>query len=89
MPNCIKNGIKVVNNVHPDILWLKLKNDFFHLHRNLYVCFTYISPSDYVYYTKNNFEKADLFNWIRQNCAEFISKGNVLLLTFQKILLII
>ena len=40
---------------------------------------TYISPSDSVYYTNNNFEVADLFNWIRQDCAELISKGNVLL----------
>ena len=33
-----------------------------------------------MYYTNNNFESADLFNWIRQDCAEFISKGNLLLL---------
>ena len=77
MSNCIKNGIKVVNNVHPDILWLKLKKD---LPRNFYVCFTYVSPSDSVYHTNKNFESADLFNWIRQDCAEFISKGNLLLM---------
>ena len=33
-----------------------------------------------MYYTNNNFESADLFNWIRQDCAEFISEGNLLLM---------
>ena len=36
--------------------------------------------SAHLYYTNNNFKSADLFNWVRQDCAEFISEGNLLLM---------
>ena len=78
--NLIKQGVKVVKNDHPDIIWIKLKKDFFNLSKNIFICFTYISPSDSDYYKNNNFTSDDLFEYIRQDCAEFRPKGNILLM---------
>ena len=38
------------------------------------------NTSDSLYYSNNNFESADIFNWIRQDCVKFISKGTLLLM---------
>ena len=78
--NLIKQDVKVVKNDHPDIIWIKLKKGFFNLSKNIFICFTYISPSDSDYYKNNNFTSDDLFEYIRQDCAELRPKGNILLM---------
>ena len=78
--NHIKQGIKVVKNDHPDIIWIKLSKDFFNLSKNLLIYFTYISPSDSEYYKNNNLTRTDLLECIKLDCAEFMSNGNILLM---------
>ena len=73
----IKQGIKVVKNDHPDIIWIKLSKDFFNLSKNLYVL---LSPSDSEYYKNNDLTSTDLFEHIKLDCAEFMSNGNLLLI---------
>ena len=63
-----------------DIIWIQLKKDFFNLSKNIFICFTYINPSDSDYYKNNNFTSDDLFEYIRQDCAELRPKGNILLM---------
>ena len=77
--NHIKQGIKVVKNDHPNIIWIKLSKDFVNLSKNLLICFTYISPSDSEYYKNNDLTSTDLFEYIKLDCAEFMSNGNLLL----------
>ena len=76
----IKNGVKVIKNDHQDIIWLKLSKDFFKLDRDIYVCFTYLSPSNSVYFKHNDFDSDTSFDLIKQDCAEFMVKGKVLIM---------
>ena len=78
--NHIKQGIKVVKNDNPDIIWVKLSKDFFNLSKNLLICFTYISPSDSEYYKNKDLTSTDLFECIKLDCAEFMSNSNLLLM---------
>ena len=78
--NHIKQGIKVVKNDHPDIIWIKLSKDFFNPSKNLLICFTYISPSDPEYSKNNDLTSTDLFEYIKLDCVEFMSNGNLLLM---------
>ena len=52
----------------------------FNLPKNLLICFTYISPSDSEYYKNNDLTSTDLFEYIKLDCAEFMSSGNLLLM---------
>ena len=61
-------------------MWLKLSKDFFKLDKDIYICFTYISPSNSVYFKHNDFDSDTLFDLIKQDCAEFMAKGKVLLM---------
>ena len=76
----IKNGVKVIKNDHQDIIWLKLSKDFFKLDRDIYICFTYISPSNSIYFKHNDFDSDTIFDLIKQDCAEFMVKGKVLIM---------
>ena len=75
----IKDGVKIVNNSHQDIIWLKLRKEFFKLDIHLF-CFCYISPSNSIYFKNNDFDSDFLFDCIRQNCADFMTKGDILLM---------
>ena len=78
--NFIRKGIKVIRNNHQDIVWLKLRNNFFKLNKDLYICFTYISPSNSSYYRNNDFDSESVFYLIKQDCAEFMVIGNVMIM---------
>ena len=76
----IKNGVNVIKNDHQDIIWFKLSKDFFKLDRDNYICFTYISPSNSVYFKHNDFDSDTIFDLIKQDRAEFMVKGKVLII---------
>ena len=78
--NIIKKGVKVIRNNHQEIIWLKLKKDFFKLEKDIYICFTYISPSNSSYYKNNDFDSESIFDNIKQDCAEFMGNGNVMIM---------
>ena len=63
----LKKGVKVIRNNHQDIIWLKLKKDFFKLEKDIYICFTYISPSNSSYYKNNDFDSESILNKTVQN----------------------
>ena len=62
------------------IRMLKMSLLTFNLPKNLLICFTYISPSDSEYYKNNDLTSTGLFEYIKLDCAEFISNGNLLLM---------
>ena len=76
----IKDGVKIVKNSHQDIIWLKLRKDFFKLDRHLFLCFSDISPSNSVCFKDNDFDSDFLFDCIRQDCTDFMTKGDILLM---------
>ena len=76
----IKDGVKIVKNSHQDIIWLKLRKEFFKLDRHLFLCFSYISSSNSIYFKNNDSDSDFLFDRIRQGCADFMSKGDILLM---------
>ena len=76
----IKDGVKIVKNSHQDIIWLKLRKEFFKLDRHLFLCFSYISPSNSIYFKNNDFDSDFFFDHIRQDCADFMIKGDILLM---------
>ena len=39
--NRIKKGVKVIDNLQGDKIWIKLDKLFFNLENNLFICFTY------------------------------------------------
>ena len=78
--NFIRKGIKVIRNNHQDIVWLKIRKDFFKLDKDLYICFTYISPSNSSYYRNNDTDSESVFDLIKQDCAEFMVTGNVMIM---------
>ena len=70
----IKDGVKIAKNSHQDIIWLKLRKEFFKLDRHLFLCFSYISPSNSIYFKTNDFDSEFLFDCIRQDCSDFVTK---------------
>ena len=78
--NFIKKGVKIIRNNYQDIIWLKFEKEFFKLDKDLYVCFTYISPSKSSYYRNNDFDTESIFDLITQDSAEFMIKGNVMIM---------
>ena len=48
------------------------------IEENLLICFTYISPSDSEYC--NDLTSTDLYDYIKLDCAEFMSNSNLLLM---------
>ena len=78
--NSIKKGVKIIRNNHQGIIWLKLEKEFFKLDKDLYVCFTYISPSNSSYHRKNDFDSESIFDLIKQDSVEFMIKGNVIIM---------
>lgn len=40
----IKNGIKILQSTSSEYQWIKLSKEFFHLEKDIYICFSYLSP---------------------------------------------
>ena len=40
----IRAGIKVIDNLNGDKIWIRLKKEFFRLKRDIFVCFAYVPP---------------------------------------------
>ena len=78
--NIIKKSVTVIRNNHQDIIWLKLKKRLLKLEKDIYMCFTYIIPSNSSYYKNNDFDNESIFDLIKQDCAEFVVNGNVMIM---------
>ena len=63
-----KNRVKITKNCHQDIILLKRRKEFFKLDRHLFLCFSYIIPSNSIYFKNNDFDSDFLFDCIRQDC---------------------
>ena len=46
----LSDGITVVETDLTAVIWLKLCKHFFHYEHDVYVCFSYIPPQNYVYF---------------------------------------
>ena len=76
----IVKGVKIIKNTHPDIMWVKLDKVFFNFDRDLYICFCYISPSSSQVYKQQNITSETLFDTIQEDCANFKSRGNLMVM---------
>ena len=76
----IVKGVKIIKNTHPDIMWVKLDKVFFNFDRDLYICFCYISPSSSQVYKQQNIMSETLFDTIQEDCANFKSRGNLMVM---------
>ena len=45
--NSIRNGIKILKNTSSEYQWVKLCKNFFHLEKDTFICFSYISPCNF------------------------------------------
>ena len=72
----IRKGIKILDSVNGDIIWIKLQKDFFGLENDLFVCFVYASPLNSCY-TKNL--DYDIFDLVEGGISKYNKEGDVIL----------
>ena len=74
--NILREGIKIIENLDGDKIWLKLKKEFFRLKKDLYISFTYASPSTSEYAKKLDY---NIFQKLEEEIPRYHAHGNVLL----------
>ena len=72
--NSIRNGIKIQKNTSSEYQWVKLCKNFFHLEKDIFICFSYISPCNFQ--TKSD---TDSIEAIFRDINLFKNIGNVIL----------
>ena len=72
-------GIKVIDNSHSDIMWLKLDKNFFHFSKDLFCCFVYISPINSCYTKRTGCDKI-IFDKLESDISKYSILGDVMLL---------
>ena len=72
----IRHGIKFLNHQNNDYIWLKLCKDFFHVAKDIYLCFIYNPPSCSTY-TQSLDE--DILELIETDITKYSEIGNIIL----------
>ena len=74
--DCLTKGISIVDNKHHDKLWIKLDKHFFSLKQDIFLGFTYVSPS-----TSSHFKTLsyDIFSEVEKDCQKFKSFGDIII----------
>ena len=45
--NTVRNGIKILKNTNSEYQWIQLTKNFFQLEKDIFICFSYISPFNF------------------------------------------
>ena len=72
-----KNCVESIKAKCNDLLWLRLKKEYFKLQEDIYLCSVYISPSNSTYSKKCN---ASPYEFLESEVCNYSSKGKVVLL---------
>ena len=75
----LRKGIQLVDRKHTDMIWIKLKKDFFGLEKDLYLNAVYISPIASSY-TKKQDSDNDIFNKLETDIARYSRVGDIMLM---------
>lgn len=73
--NEIKPGIVVEHSSHDDMIWLRLKKDFFQCEKDIYVCFAYLAPAN----SSSNSNDTNLMDFLERDITKFSKSGHILL----------
>ena len=72
--NTIRNGIKILKNTSSEYQWVKLCKTFFNLEKDIFICFSYISPCNFQ--TKSD---SDTIEAVFRDMNLFNNTGQVLM----------
>ena len=72
----ISNGVHIINSDSNGFMWVKLCKSFFNLETDIYVCVTYIPPSDSVYFKNHD---TDFFEQLEQGVRIYSELGNTII----------
>ena len=70
----IRSGIKILKNTSSEFQWIKLSKNFFNLEKDIYVCFSYVSPCSFQHKSD-----ADTLEAIVRDINIFRNEGHILL----------
>lgn len=70
----LRSGIKVLKNTSSEYQWIKLMKHFFNFEKDLYICFSYVSPCSFR--TRSD---SDTLEAIIRDINNFKNEGNILL----------
>ena len=73
--NCISCGISLECKSNSEILWIKLKSNYFGLKNDIYLAAVYISPLNSSYTSK----REDLFDILEKDIAQFSKMGSCII----------
>ena len=71
----LRSGVKISHSSE-GFIWLKMSKSFFHFEHDLFVCATYIPPSNT---SKEILSKTDYFNDLLTSATRFRSEGNIII----------
>ena len=74
--NNIKPGVKIVDKMGGDKIWIKLSKEYFNLESDQFICFAYVSPLTSSYTRKMDH---DPFSDLEADISKFSSEGYVML----------
>lgn len=74
--NSLKDGVSRVHSASDDLLWLKLNKNFFKTEKDIFLCTTYIAPSNSTYFTWQNIDTLDI---LEREIDKYSSCGHCIL----------
>ena len=74
--NDIHNGVKLMESVCSEILWVKIDKTFFTLEDDLYIAIVYVSPHNSSYTAK----REDIFTLLEQSFAKYSDLGKCMVM---------
>ena len=76
LKNDIQSGVTILNNSCSEIQWLKLSKDFFGFDKDLFICYTYLAPSNSSYVKRNNL---DILSILQRDVGKYSQMGDILI----------
>ena len=77
MKRDVRKGIALLPNTSTEYQWLKLKKEFFHFKKDIYLCLSYISPKTSSFNRKQN---TDILDQIEQDIInKYGNLGDIIL----------
>ena len=75
----IVKGVKVVDKLSTEYMWLKLSRFFFGFEKDVYICFIYIPPANSSYTLRTGIDR-DIFEKLEENVRKYSSKGEIIIM---------
>jgi hypothetical protein len=75
--NYLRPGAKIIEQTCSELVWLKLEKKYFHIGKDIYLAFTYITPSNSTYTRR---AVLDVFSELEKGIARHSGDGNVVVM---------